>query len=250
MCGRFGGDHAFGGFVLMAAVVGVPTLADHETAEAVPPCGLRPGVAVAVVAVGAPSRLGDIGQGHGVGVFGLAVLAQIGADGGVDILRRRKGVGCGAQSDDGLAGLEKAVDGRHLVVGQDAPAGENNHQVGAVEGLGSRDVGVDVRVDDSRFRIDREQDGAAKTVMVRENFGKLRQSFFRAVLLVAGDENDVLAPARPGGAFVGQDVRRGGRFGGRRRLGGRAAEKGGRGGGKSDRAFHCRLFSLAELDPA
>ena len=59
-----------------------------------------------------------------------------------------------------------------------------------------------VRVDRAVLRIDREQHRAAEAVAAGQDLAELRQSLLGAVLLVAGDQHNVLAIAGPGDTVV------------------------------------------------
>ena len=59
-----------------------------------------------------------------------------------------------------------------------------------------------VRVDRAVGRVDGEQHGAGEAVALGENLPQLRQEFLGTVLLVAGDQHDLFALARPIAASV------------------------------------------------
>ena len=137
-----------------------------------------------------------------------------------------EGVRRGPQADDRLARLDVVDDVLHLVVGQVAEAGEDDHQVGRLERLQAGDVVVAVGVDRAVLGIDGEQDGAVEAVVLGQDLGQLRQRLLGAVLLVAADQDDVLALAgavaaldrrptdrrrRPGPGGTGRRGRRGNR---------------------------------------
>ena len=111
-------------------------------------------------------------------------------------------MGGGPHGDERFAGAEVGIDVVHLVVGQSAPAGKEEGEVGGIEGLEAGDVVAEGGVDDSGVGIDGKQDRTLEAVMVGEDAAKLAEGFFGAVFVVAGDENDVLALAGSGGAFI------------------------------------------------
>ena len=57
-------------------------------------------------------------------------------------------------------------------------------------------------IDRAVLRIDGEQDGALEAVALGQDLGQLRQRLLGAVLLVAADQDDVLALARAVAPFV------------------------------------------------
>ena len=155
------GDDPARALLAVAAVVADPGLAQHLPAEAAVPLLALPAVA-------------------GVG------LAPLDVEG----VRRRP------QADDRPARLDVVDDVLHLVVGQVAEAGEEDHQVGRLERLQAGDVVATVGVD-RPVLVDREQHRALEAVMLREDLRQLRQRLLRAVLLVAADQHDVLPLAGP-----------------------------------------------------
>src|SRR5207245_7698822 len=64
------------------------------------------------------------------------------------------------------------------------------------------DVVFDVGVDGAVLGVDGEEDGTFEAVLLGENLAELRQRFFGAILLIAAEEDDVLALSRPVGAVV------------------------------------------------
>src|SRR5262249_40128615 len=160
-------DHAAGALGAVASPVVDPRLAEHLPAESL----------FVILLLVVPAVLG----------VGLA-RPQV------------EGVSRGAQADHRLARLDVIDDVLHLLVGQVAEAREDDHQVGGLQRLQAGDVLLVVRVDRA-VRIDGEQDGALETVMFGQDLGQLRQRLLGAVLLVAADQDDVLAFARPVAAF-------------------------------------------------
>jgi hypothetical protein len=84
----------------------------------------------------------------------------------------------------------------HLLVGQVAEPREDHHQVGRRQGLQPWNI-AHIRVYRAVLWINCEQHGAFEAVMPGQNLAELRQRFLRAIFLVAADQHDVLALARP-----------------------------------------------------
>ncbi len=176
-----GAINAAGRLLAVAAVVLDPGLAQDLPAEAAVPALAVPGVA---------------GER-------LALLD-------VEGVRRRP------HADDRPARVDVVDDLLHLVLGQVAEPGEEDHQVGVPERLEAWDVaraGVDRPV-----LADREQDGALKPVPPGEDLRELGQGLLGPILLVAGDEDDVLP-------LAGRRRRRGRRATGRRPRGRRRGSR-------------------------
>ena len=81
----------------------------------------------------------------------------------------------------------------HLIVGKISEPCGNDHQVGTIQRLETRNVVVDIGIDIASRRIDWKHDGTLKTVIVGKNLGQLRQAFFRTIFLVTADEHDLLS---------------------------------------------------------
>ena len=94
----------------------------------------------------------------------------------------------------------------HLVIRPVTETQQHDAQVGVIERLEARIVVARVRVDLSCLLIDREQHRALEAVSHRKNFRQHRQPFLRPILLVARDQHDVFAFARPALAFVRDPV--------------------------------------------
>lgn len=152
------GDKAAGAFALVAAVVRDPGFAEHLATESAVPL---------LAAETVP----------GVGF----VFSEV------------ERVRCRADADDRLAGVYVFDDILHLVVGQVAKAGENHHQVGGPKRLEAGDVVIDLGIDGSVFGIDGEENRALEAVVHGEDLGQRRHGFLGAILLVARNEDDVLA---------------------------------------------------------
>ena len=108
-----------------------------------------------------------------------------------------EGVGRGADADHRTPRVHVVHEVRHLVLGQMPVAGEHHREVGVLEGLESRDVVGDGRIDLAGLAVHREQHRAAEAVALGEDPRQGRHRFLGAVLLVAGDEDDVLPLPRP-----------------------------------------------------
>ena len=149
-----------------------------------------------------------------------------------------------ADSEDGATRVDVVGDVPHLLVGQFAQPNEEHQQVGVAQGFEAGDVAVEVGVDEPGVGVDGEEDGAAVAVAVREDVSELAHPFFRAVVLFAGDEDDVLSAAQ---ALTAGEAERGGlgtsgdcEQAGRHEEGGQPGETGeasghGRGSGIGDR---------------
>ena len=109
------------------------------------------------------------------------------------ILPKCERVGRRPDTDDRFAGPEKIVDELHLFVGQRNEAREDHHQMRAVQMLQTGNYDRRHRVDDARgVRMLGEQYRGAKAVGGREDPCKLRQRLLGPVLLIAGQQHDVI----------------------------------------------------------
>ena len=102
-------------------------------------------------------------------------------------------MGGGAEADDGFAGLHEVGDVLRLCVRQDAPAGEENHHVGGLQGLQSGNIVTNAGIDDAGGGVDGEEDGAFEAMLAGEDFRELGQGLCGVVFLIAGHEDDVFA---------------------------------------------------------
>ena len=107
----------------------------------------------------------------------------------VERVRRRP------HADDRPARLDVVDDVLHLFVGQVAEAGEDDHQVGGLQRFQAGDVVRLIGVDGAVLGVDGKQHGAFEAVMPGQDLRQLRQGLLGAVLLVAADQDDVLALA-------------------------------------------------------
>ena len=153
----------------MMAVVVDPGFAEHLLAEAAGP------VLVAPVVL-------DVGA-----VLVLGITERV---------RRR------AQAQDRLARIHELVDVLHVAVRQFAEPRGDDHHVGGLQGLQAGDVVLVQRIDRPVRRVDGEQHGTLEAVVDGQDLAQHRQGFLGTVLLVAADQHDVLALARPFFPFV------------------------------------------------
>ena len=127
--------------------------------------------------------------------LGAEVIPGVGGVGG-DL----EGMGGGAEPDDRTATLEIGDNVVHFLGGKIEEAREDEEQVGILEGGETGNPGrpgFDVTVG-----VDPEDDGALEPVVLGENAGEGRAGFLGPVFVVAGQEDDVLALAKAGIAFV------------------------------------------------
>ena len=100
-----------------------------------------------------------------------------------------------AETDDRLAGIDELFNVLHAL-GRCTEPRKDDHQIGIIEFLQPRKIILIVGVDVALLRMQREQHGAVKAVMLAQNLGQHGHRFFRAVFLVAGNQHDFLAFAR------------------------------------------------------
>ena len=118
--------------------------------------------------------------------------------GPLDLERVRRG----AEADHRAAAIEVVDDVLHLGVGKILEAQEDDQEVGGLERLEPGDVRA-ARLDEAGLRVGREEHAALEAVVLRQDPRQRRQRFLGAVLVVAGEEDDVLA-ARPGPCRLGR----------------------------------------------
>ena len=159
----------------MGAVVSDPGLTEHLFSEAA-----RPGFAV-------PTEFG-------IGAVRAATVAE--------------GVSAGAQPDERLAGQIRVHEVLHLVIGPMAEPQSHHHHVRRIQCLSPRQASRHFRIDGPVGRVYGEKHRAFEPMPFGENFRQLRQCFLRAVLLVASEQNDVLARTGAGLAFINDKVAR------------------------------------------
>ena len=127
--------------------------------------------------------------------LGFEIIFCVGGIGG-----NFEGVGRGAKADNGAATVEVRDDVIHLFAGEIEETSEDDEEVCALESLQAGDVGdagLDVAV-----LVDAVEDGAFETVVFGQDPGEGGAGFLGAVFVVAGEEDDVLACAGAGVAFV------------------------------------------------
>src|SRR5262249_16295278 len=115
---------------------------------------------------------------------------------GLERVRRRP------NSNHRLPSLQIVLDDLQLIVRQIPPPREDNDQIRILDRFDTRNALPDVRLDDARLWINRKQHPAIKPMMLRQNLRQLRQRFLRPVLLIARDEDNLLALAWTILAFV------------------------------------------------
>ena len=106
----------------------------------------------------------------------------------------------GAQGDDRLARVQVIREVLHLRVGQFAEAQAHDTHVGGVERRHAGNVRQYERVNRAVSRVDGEKHRALEAMAHGQDSGQHRQPFLGAILLVAGEEDDVLA--LPGSRFA------------------------------------------------
>ena len=111
-----------------------------------------------------------------------------------------EGVGGCPESNDGTAPIDVVCDVFHLVIGEIEEAGEDDHEIGCLEGFETVDVGGTGF--DKPLLINSEANGGFETVVLGEDTGKSGAGFLGAILVVRGDEDDVLSFAGAGRSFV------------------------------------------------
>ena len=119
------------------------------------------------------------------------------------VLRVAEAMGRGAQADDRAAAVQVVDDRLHLLDRDGLEAREDHEQVRVLQRLGAGDVAGVAQRDVAVLRVDPEQHRAGEALVLGEDARELRQGLLGLVLMVVGDEHDLLAFA---GAF-GADVR-------------------------------------------
>ncbi len=104
-----------------------------------------------------------------------------------------EGVGGCPESNDGTAAIDVVGDVFHLVIGEIEEAGEDDHEIGCLEGFETVDGGGPGF--DEYLLINAEANGGFETVVLGEDAGKSGAGFLGAILVVRGDEDDVLSAA-------------------------------------------------------
>ena len=128
-------------------------------------------------------------------------LAVVGELGERVVRRGAEGVRGRAQADDRAAAREVGLEVAQLLHRRRLEAQEHDREVRRRQRLHPGQVRRR-RIDLARGRVDREQDGALEAVVQREDARERRQGLLGTVLVVAGQEDDVLAPAEARRALV------------------------------------------------
>jgi len=81
-----------------------------------------------------------------------------------------EGMCCGAHSDDGFACFKVIIDMFHLFGWKLAEAGSDDHKIGFSKGFEAWDVIINGGGDKAGFWVNREKNGAVKTMMLGEDF--------------------------------------------------------------------------------
>ena len=152
-------------------------------------------VVAVVVHPGLPQHLATITALE----FRIRVVPRIFRVGTLQIHLVIEGVGRCTQRDNGPPGVGVVNDLLHLGVGQFTKAGEEHHEIGVGQGIQAGNVVQGGGVDFATFLVDGEEHGTRETVPHGQNLGHLWHALFRAVFLVTGDKDNVLALA---GAFL------------------------------------------------
>ena len=111
-----------------------------------------------------------------------------------------------AQCHDRFAREEIVGEMLHLIIRPSAKAQQHDAQIRRSQRLHARLVVLRVWFD--LAILDGEKHGAFEPVMNRQNLGQLRHAFLGPILLIPGQEDDVLALAGTFRAFVGHPVAR------------------------------------------
>jgi len=156
---EFGIDDAASTFGAVVAVVIDPGIAKELLTEAAGP------FAAAVIV-------------FGVGALFIAFVGE--------------GVGGGADTEDGFAGIDEVDEVFHVRVGQFPESEEQDEHIGLIEGGQAGDVGLVDGVDGAVLGVEGEEDGASKAVVDGEDAGEHGHGLFRAVFLIAGEQDDML----------------------------------------------------------
>ena len=118
-----------------------------------------------------------------------------------------KGMGAGAEGDDGDATGDGGGEARHGGVGPLPKTKAEDNAVGGIEGLGVGDTLVVVGIN-CAVGIEREENRATEAVTLTENFREHRQALLGTILLVARKKHEVATGTRAVGG--GREGDRGG----------------------------------------
>ena len=109
---------------------------------------------------------------------------------GARLVAVAEGVGRGSQSHHRSSPVQVGIDVRHLLVRQRLEAGEDHEPVRRLEHFEPGDVrlaGLHLAV-----LVEPEENGAIEAVMLGQDAGERGQGFLAAILVIAGDEHEVL----------------------------------------------------------
>ena len=100
-------------------------------------------------------------------------------------------VSAGAQPDDGPARIDVIEYHLQLVIRQGTETQKEYCKVRSIEDFKALDVLLVLRIPLTGTRINRINHGALEQVPPLQNPGKHRHGYFRAILIVAGDEHNM-----------------------------------------------------------
>ena len=109
-------------------------------------------------------------------------------------------MGRGAQPDNRAAAFHVAFDVRHFLIGKVQETGEDEEQVGFLQRREAGDAGGAGL--DETVLVHAEDDRAFESEALCEDSREGRAGFLGAVFVIAGEEDDVLADAWAGIAFI------------------------------------------------
>jgi hypothetical protein len=110
-------------------------------------------------------------------------------------------MGAGPEGDYRFTGQIEVGELPHLIIWPVTKPQLDDAEVGFLERLHSRLIGLAIGIDKA-LCIDREEDGAREAMPGCKNLGKLGQALFRPVFLVAGQKDDLFPFARTRLTFV------------------------------------------------
>ena len=133
----------------------------------------------------------------------LAVIAigvfRVGVPGSIE------GVSRCSETHDGLAGIEVVDEVLHLFVREVLETQEDDHEVGRFQVRETRDPGA-AGLDEAGLLVGGEEDAALEAVVLRQDPAERGKGLLAAVLVVTGDQHDVLALAGAGFALPDHSV--------------------------------------------
>jgi hypothetical protein len=120
------------------------------------------------------------------------------------VLRHLEAVRRRAHPDHRSAALQVVIEVLHLLRREVLEAQEHDREVGGVQRFDARHVRLVAGDDLTRLGINAKEHRAFETLVLRQDTSQLRQRLLGAILMVIRHEDDVLAFARPFGAFVNE----------------------------------------------